>query len=98
MKKLKVSLSAMALLLGVGAALATTPQGSLDSKKWALNRSNGQYEEITGQQMGSDYTCNLDNQTCTAEFPSDVNPNDQDNDAHPGTVEASNRILGQFSN
>lgn len=98
MKKLKVSLSAMALILGVGAALATTPNRSLDTKKWALNRSTGLYEDITGQSMGNDYSCVQDDQTCTAEFPSDVNPNDQDNDAHPGTVEASNRILGQFAN
>lgn len=98
MKKLKVSLSAMALILGIGAAFATAPHRSLDTKKWSLNRSTGQYEDITGQAMGNDYECLADNQTCTAEFPSDVNPNDQDNDAHPGTVEASNRILGQFSN
>ena len=53
MRKLKVSLSAMALLLGIGAALATTPARNLEDKRWGLNRSSGMYEDITGQNPGT---------------------------------------------
>jgi hypothetical protein len=98
MKKLKFSVSAMALILGLGAALATSAKGNLTDKKWGLNRSTGLYEEVTNQAPGTDYECIGDEGICTETFPADVNPNDQENDQHPGTVEATSRVAGEFMN
>lgn len=98
MKKLKVSLSAMALLLGIGAALATTPHRNLEDKRWGLNRTTGMYEDITGQTPGTDYECQSASGICSETYPADVNPNDQENDAHPGVVAASSTQQGQFLN
>lgn len=97
MKKLKVSLGALALMLGMGAAFATTHHQTLD-KKWGLNRSTGMYEEVTGLSEGTDYACTDGDDICTAQFPADVNPNDQDNDQHAGTAQPTNVRSGIFGN
>ncbi|MFB9844027.1 DUF6520 family protein [Mucilaginibacter ginsenosidivorans] len=98
MKKLKVSITALALVLGVGTAFATTAYRPFTNKTWALNPSTGLYMDITGQVRGVDYNCTGASGTCTADFPSDVNPNDQAHDAHPGTVQGTNIQTGVFSN
>ena len=97
MKKLKVSLSAMALLLGIGAAFAGSSHQTLE-KKWGINRSNGQFVDVTGEEVGTGYSCTGANAVCTETYPADVNPNDQANDAHPGVAQASSMEAGIFAN
>lgn len=96
MKNLKVKLFTLALLAGLGSALATTPHRDLDNKKWARDPMSGQYVDITGEQLGEDYQCISSSSVCTAEYPEDVDPNDQANDAHPGTAAAQNVVTGTF--
>lgn len=98
MKHLKVSISAMALILGMSAAFATAGHRNLDDKKWGVNRSTGMYEDITGQSEDTEYECNSDEGICTETFPSDVNPNDQANDQHPGVALPTSRVSGEFVN
>ena len=97
MKKLKVSVSAMALLLGIGAAFAGSSHQTLE-KKWGLNRITGQYEDVTGEVVGTGYSCTGSSAVCTETYPADVNPNDQENDAHDGIAERSDMEAGTFSN
>ena len=97
MKKLKISMTALAVILGIGSALAATSYRPFTNKTWGLNRATGLYVDVTGQIKGSDYTCSISSGTCTADFPSDVNPNDQANDAHPGTVMGTNIQTGVFA-
>jgi hypothetical protein len=97
MKKLKVSFLALAALLGSAAAFATTAHRPFTNKTWGLDRSSGLYIDVTGQIKGDGYTCTASSGTCTADYPSDVNPNDQAHDAHPGTVAGTNIQLGVFS-
>ncbi|OOQ59993.1 DUF6520 family protein [Mucilaginibacter pedocola] len=97
MKNLKVKMAALALILGTGAAFASVTPKPFLNKKWGLNRSTGQYVEVTGQTKGADYTCTGVSETCTAQFPSDVDPNNQAGDAHPGTVAGTNIEPGIFA-
>jgi hypothetical protein len=93
MRNLKVSLSLFALVLGMGTAFATANLHKKLNRTWG-KESSGLYTEVTGQS----YECSEGTQTCTAQFPADVNPNDQANDAHPGIVPESNIEQGVFSN
>lgn len=85
-------------MLGMGSAFATTAYRPFTNKTWALNQATGLYIDVTGQIRGVDYTCTNSTATCTADFPSDVNPNDQAHDSHPGTVQGTNIQTGVFSN
>jgi len=94
MKKLKVSLSALALLVGIGAAFATTSKRSNEDRRWGLN-SSGQYIEVGSEDV---YDCLPGGPVCTATYPTDVNPNDQENDGHSGIAEPTSIEPGTFLN
>lgn len=96
MKNLKVNFFAIVLVLGIGTAFATASHHRLDDRKWARDPMTGVYTDITGQQKGDDYQCNGNNGICTAEYPADVNPNNQGSDQHPGTVAPDATELGSF--
>jgi len=98
MKRLKISFAALAVVLGLGSAFATTTYHPFSNKTWGLNQATGLYIDVTGQTKGVDYSCASSTKICTEDYPSDVNPNDQDHDAHPGTVQGTNIVLGNFSN
>ena len=95
MKNLKLNLSAIALLLGVGSALATSHH-SFANRKWGRDRVTGIYTEVTGM-TPPDYKCASSTNICTEEYPADVDPNNQAGDQHPGTALPSNTVLGNFS-
>jgi len=90
MNNLKVKLSALAIILGIGAAFASATPHAFASKKWAL-LSDGSYLEVTGQVKGSDYQCDNASRTCTAVYPAAQDPNT--NPANPISTET-----GTFSN
>jgi len=90
MKNLKVKLSALAIILGLGAAFASASPHAFANKKWAL-LSDGNYLDVTGQVKGSDYQCDNSSHTCTAVYPATQNPNV--NPANPISQE-----IGTFSN
>lgn len=90
MKNLKVKLSAMAVILGLGAALATAAPASFSNKAWG-KLSNGTYLDVTGQQQGTDYNCTASAAICTAVYPATQNPNV--NPANPIST-----VAGTFSN
>jgi hypothetical protein len=96
MKNLKVSLAALALLIGTSAAFASALHRPFTNKKWGRDPQTGLYVDVTGQIKGSGYSCTGTTSTCTAEFPADVDPNDQAHDAHPGTVAGVNVEPGIF--
>jgi hypothetical protein len=96
MKKLKVSLSMFALILGLGTAFATAHHAKPASKTWSRNPSTGLYSDITGQPQT--YNCDDAQTVCTAVYPSDVDPNNQAGDAHPGIAQPTSVELGNFSN
>lgn len=62
---------------------------------YELNESSGEWSPVTGMK-GVDYDCEPSSEICTAEFPSTVDPNDQENDGHPGIVEPSNIVRGDY--
>jgi hypothetical protein len=96
MKNLKVKMAAMALLIGTGAAFASVAPKAFTNKKWGLDRATGLYIDVTGETKGVGYSCTGVSETCTAQFPSDVDPNNQAGDAHPGTVAGTNIEPGVF--
>lgn len=97
MKNLRISMSAMALILGMSAAFATTASNHRSgTKTWGLNQSTGMYEDVTGQEEGLDFECRSGVTTCTEEYAEDVNPNDQANDQHPGTASPISVETGRF--
>ncbi|RFZ85114.1 hypothetical protein DYU05_05795 [Mucilaginibacter terrenus] len=97
MKNLKLKMAALALLIGSGAAFASVNHKPVLNKRWGLDRSSGQYVDVTGKMVGIGYECTGTSETCTAEFPSDVNPNNQAGDSHPGTVAGTNIEPGIFA-
>jgi len=96
MKHLKVALAIAAIAAATGSAVATTHH-NFSNKKWGRNPSTGLYIDITGQSQGVDYQCNAGSNVCTAEYPADVDPNNQAGDAHPGTVLPTNVVNGAFA-
>ncbi|MEO7215552.1 DUF6520 family protein [Mucilaginibacter sp.] len=97
MKNLKLSVSLAALVLGIGSAFATTANHSFTNKKWGRDPLTGVYTDVTGQSSPADYKCKDGANSCTEEYPADVDPNNQAGDTHPGTVTPVNIILGNFS-
>jgi hypothetical protein len=91
MKSLKVSLSALAILLGLGSALLTSAAPHFSNKTWGRDPLTGVYTEVTGQHQGSDYTCKSAITVCTAVYPATQNPN-----ADPSNPIST--VLGDFSN
>jgi len=92
-----MSMSAMALILGMGAALATTTSHHrAGTKIWGLNQTTGMYEDVTGLEEGLDFECRSGVTVCTEEYADDVNPNDQANDQHPGTASPIGVETGRF--
>jgi hypothetical protein len=93
MKNLKVQMSMLALVLGIGTAFATVHPVGTGTKKWSRNHTSGVYTELPPSQS---YSC-LDASTiCTATYPDDVNPNNQAGDAHPGIVQPTSFETGDF--
>jgi len=93
MKNLKIDLAAIALVLGAGSALAMTGTHRFANKTWG-KLPNGTYVNVTGQP----YSCTPSAAVCTEDYPSDVNPNNQAGDAHPGIADPVNIVHGAFSN
>ena len=95
MKNLRIKLSVLALILGLGSAFATIkPQFAI--KRWTQDPQSLTYTDITA--LGDNYECSESTNLCTVEYPEGVNPNDQEHDAYPGTAPASNQVSGDFSN
>lgn len=84
MKSLKVKLSVLALILGMGAAFATAKHLG-PNHKWSRDPISGAYTDITGQQQGIDYACDEASSVCTAVYPEGQNPNSDA--ANPLSVE-----------
>ncbi|RFZ92876.1 hypothetical protein D0C36_15915 [Mucilaginibacter conchicola] len=95
MKNLKVKLAAIALVLGAGSALASAHH-AFATRKWGKDASTGIYTEVTGLSSPSGYRCQNSSNVCTEEYPTDVDPNNQANDSHPGIAQPSNTVLGTF--
>ena len=95
MKNLKVKLSAIALVLGLGTAFATVQHHDPSDRKWTKDPSSGLYSEITGQEEGTNYDCNESTARCSETYPEAVNPN-----TNPATgplhVEPISYELGDF--
>jgi hypothetical protein len=92
MKNLRLKFAAAALILGIGSAMATTHH-AFANRTWGYDQSTGKYIEVS---TTPGYSCVGSAQTCTADYPLDVDPNNQAGDAHPGTAQPSNIILGDF--
>jgi hypothetical protein len=90
MKNSPVKLSALALILGLGAAFASAAPHRFATKTWGL-QSNGTYVDVTGQSDPADYHCTSSSNTCTAVYPAAQDPNV--NPANPSAI-----IRGDFSN
>lgn len=87
MKKLKIPLTAVALLVGVAGAFATTaPKHQSPTKTFAYDQATNQWIDVTGQTKGVDYRCNSSEQTCTAQFTND----------DPGTGQEINQVPGTY--
>ena len=97
MKKLKVSLSALVVILGIGSAFATVTKHDLANRKWGRDPLTGVYTDITGGEKGTDYTCTGTSIVCSEEYPADVDPNNQAGDTHPGTALPMNVESGSFA-
>jgi hypothetical protein len=91
MKKLKVSLAAMAVVLGLGSALVTSAAPKPFANKTWGKLANGTYVDVTGQTQGIQYDCTGVTGTCTATYPAAQNPNS--NPASPLSI-----VAGTFSN
>lgn len=66
MKGMKLNLAAIAVLLGTGAAFATSAKPA--NVKWGLNGST--YIQVTGA-----YSCDPGSTVCTRTYPAGQNPN-----------------------
>lgn len=90
MKKLKIPLTAVALMIGIAGAFATSISShqSQQHKKFALNQTTQQWVDVTGQTQGVDYLCNSSSETCTAEFTND--------DPNTGTIIPGTQVLGDY--
>jgi hypothetical protein len=70
MKGMKLNLAAIAVLLGTGAAFATSAKPV--NVKWGLQGST--YVQVTGA-----YTCETSTNICTRTYPAGQNPNTNPN-------------------
>jgi len=98
----KISILGVAALIIGGTAAFTTSKSESVLIKYGYDQSTSMWEDVTGLQQSDpnttrDYRCDESSNTCTAEFPEDVNPNDQANDSHPGVVSPTNIQEGDFS-
>lgn len=92
MKKLKVSLTAAALMIGVAVAFATAAPTHLNpTKTFAYNQATGQWIDVTGETEGVDYRCNSSEQTCTAQFTNDDPETGQEINEVPGSYQDLSR-------
>ncbi|NCD69096.1 hypothetical protein [Mucilaginibacter agri] len=94
MKNVSFKMGLLAVAIGGTFALSTSAR-TLD-RKWGLNSSTGMYTDLTGKIQGTNYRCDASANTCTESYPSDVNPNDQANDQHPGVAEPTASTEGTF--
>lgn len=74
MKNLKVKLSVLAMVVGLGSAFATVKSLD-DNRKWSRDDASGLYTDITGQTVGINYDCGDGSHVCTATYPAGQNPN-----------------------
>lgn len=88
MKTQKFQVAALALILGIGSAVASNRPSSLTNHKWSRD-AQGIYTDITGEQKGTDYNCDASSNVCTATYPQGQDPNTNPN--APVSVE-----LGDF--
>ena len=96
MKSLKINFVAAIAILGLLFAFTSeSSYSSVTNLMYELDESSGDWTPVTGIK-GQDYDCDPSSEICTAEFPSTVDPNDQENDSHPGTVEPSNIVRGDY--
>lgn len=68
MKRNKMPLALLAILLGVGGALATRAASRDSLKVFAYDQSSKTWVDVTGQTEGVDFQCNASRNICTAEF------------------------------
>jgi hypothetical protein len=96
MKTLKINFVAAIAILGLlFAFISESSYSNISTSKYELNESSGVWTPVSGTQ-GIDYECRESVNTCTAMFPSQVNPNDQENDAYPGTADPSDIVEGDY--
>lgn len=90
MKKLKIPMTAVALMVGIVGAFATNASSHRNQqhKRFALNQTTQQWVEVTGQTQGVDYQCNSSSKTCTAEFTND--------DPNTGSIIPGTQVLGNY--
>jgi len=88
MKKGKISLTAIAVLLGLGAALASNAQRATPHKTFAWNQTLQEWVDVTGQTEGVDFLCNGPDNICTAQFTND----------DPATGQLINHVPGNYQN
>jgi hypothetical protein len=93
MKNLKLNFAVAALVLGFGSAMATTHH-AFANRTWGYDQSTGKYILVSST---PGYSCDPSAQVCTADYPLDVDPNNQATDQHPGIAQPSNIVLGDFS-
>jgi hypothetical protein len=77
MKRLKLNITALAVLIGVGTAFAGSHKHQSTVKWRPLYNNAGTitgWENVNGLIQGTDYTCDASSQACTAQFPSGVTP------------------------
>ena len=84
MKNQKFKVAALAMILGISGAVASSHKAAFTNHKWSLNAS-GVYTDITGQKQGTNYFCDESTNTCTATYPAGQDPNV--NPASPISVE-----------
>ncbi|GAA4326212.1 hypothetical protein GCM10023149_28880 [Mucilaginibacter gynuensis] len=96
MKKLSIRFALAAAILGIGSAYAGNAN-HFAVKKWGLDRSTGLYVDVTTASP-STYSCTGSSGVCTATYDSDVNPNNQAGDTHPGTADPITIVNGTFAN
>lgn len=70
MKGMKLNFGAIAVLLGTGAAFATSAKPA--DVKWRI-LSAGTYQKVT-----TSYSCSLSTNTCTVSYPTGQDPNIDD--------------------
>lgn len=76
MKTVKIRFAAaMLILLGTGAAFASTSKVNPTDHKWSRNASTGVYTDITGQEKGDDYNCIAAQTVCTRTYAEGVDAN-----------------------
>lgn len=88
MKRIKIPLALLAILLGVGGALAASRTVATSAETFALDPSTGQWVNVTGQTEGMDYNCVLSQSICTAQFTN--------NDPIHGTIIPSSEVQGTY--